>query len=116
MKKEIEIDENLIAFCGLYCGACPRYIKEKCKGCKNKEKSSWCKVKPCNIENGLKSCAECKQFGSVADCKMFNPFTIRLGEYISRTSRKAGIEMIKAKGYDYYKNYMAENKLVSIKT
>ena len=31
MKIEVDItkEEKLIAYCGLYCGACPRFIKEK---------------------------------------------------------------------------------------
>ncbi len=55
------------------------------------------------------------QFESVSDCKIFNPLLIRFGEFISRTSRKAGIKYIKEKGRTEFVNYMAENKLVSIK-
>ena len=37
MKKDLKpiiFDENLISFCGFYCGACPKFLKEECKGCK----------------------------------------------------------------------------------
>lgn len=116
MKNEVDItkDENLIAYCGLYCGACPRFLKGKCNGCKENN-PSWCKVKPCNLENNYTSCADCKQFDSVSDCKIFNPLLIRFGELVSRTSRKAGIQLIKDKGRTEFVNLMAENKLVSIK-
>ena len=112
---EIIVDENLIAYCGLYCGTCPRYLNEKCGGCKTTEKSKWCKVKPCNFENGLRSCAECKIYNSVDECKNFNPVIIRIGEFITRTSRKSGIQMIKENGYSSFANYMVKNKFVSIK-
>ena len=32
--KQIIADENLISYCGFYCGACPKFLKEQCKGCK----------------------------------------------------------------------------------
>jgi hypothetical protein len=112
---EIIFDENLIAYCGLYCGACPRFLKGKCSGCKANIKSKWCKVKPCNIETGIKSCAECKKYVDVDICKSFNPIIIKVGEFVSKTSRKSGIQMIKEKGSSSFASYMAKNKLVSIK-
>lgn len=116
MKELINIvkDEKLIAYCGLYCGACPRFTKGKCKACKDNN-PSWCKVKPCNVENNYSSCTDCKQFESVSECKIFNPLLIRFGEFVSQTSRKAGIQMIKEKGRNEFVNHMAENKLVSVK-
>lgn len=114
IEKDIALDDNLISYCGLYCGACPRFIKGKCEGCKENN-PSWCKVKPCNIDNNYTSCADCREYESVSECKKFNPLFIRLGEFVSRTSRKAGIQFIKDKGRLEFMNYMAENKLVSIK-
>ena len=113
---EIVRDENLVAFCGLYCGACPRYLKGKCEGCRTVDHNpNWCKVKPCNVDNEYNSCADCTRFESVAECKAFNPLLIRLGEYLSKTSRQAGIQMIKEKGQSEFVAFMAENQLVSIK-
>jgi hypothetical protein len=116
MKSEVEIivNENMIAFCGLYCPACSRFLKEKCEGC-NENKASWCKVKPCNKENNYLSCAECQKYESVAECKKFNPLLIRFGELISRTNRKLGIQLLKVIGRLQYAQYMAKNKFVSIK-
>ena len=42
--KEIVADTNLIGYCGLYCGACKRYLKDKCPGCHKNEKAAWCKT------------------------------------------------------------------------
>ena len=114
-EQEIIVDESLVAYCGLYCGACPRYLKGKCPGCRTTSKSSWCKVKPCNTENGWRSCAECTQHEDVAACAKYNPLIIRIGEFVSRTSRRAGIQMIKGKGFSAFSQHMANHKLVSIK-
>jgi hypothetical protein len=108
-------DENLIAYCGLYCGACPRYVKGKCPGCLVTEKSQWCNVRPCNIGKGYKSCAQCSEFPDVAKCRTFNPMIIRFGEFVMKTSRKKGIQMIKEKGVSEFASYMAANGLVSLK-
>ncbi len=31
--RTIQEDVELVAHCGLYCGACKAYLKEKCDGC-----------------------------------------------------------------------------------
>ena len=51
--KEIISDPKLVAFCGLYCGACKAYLKERCPGCHDNEKATWCKVRTCCLENGI---------------------------------------------------------------
>lgn len=66
--KVIENDPQLIAMCGLYCGACNSYLKGKCEGCVSNEKATWCNVRLCCIENKYKSWADCTQFENVADC------------------------------------------------
>lgn len=45
--KNIESDKELIAACGLYCGACRKYLAEKCPGCRLNEKAAWCKIRSC---------------------------------------------------------------------
>ncbi len=116
MKKSepVTLDENLIAFCGLYCGACPRFEKGKCKGCAE-NRAAWCKVKPCNLENNYSSCADCEQFDDPSSCKKYNPLIIRIGEFVSRTSRRDAIQLLKEIGREDFAKHMAENKLVSLK-
>ncbi len=111
----IECSEKLIAYCGLYCGACPRHLKGKCPGCHTTTGSNWCKVKPCNSEHGYNGCFECTKFPNVADCTPFNPMIIRLGEWLSHTSRKACIDRIKEQGQTAFTQYMSEQRWVSIK-
>jgi len=42
--KSITASKDNIAACGLYCGACRKFLSGKCLGCKNNEKASWCKI------------------------------------------------------------------------
>ncbi|MCP4673622.1 MAG: DUF3795 domain-containing protein, partial [Desulfobacula sp.] len=70
--KEITKNTQMIAKCGLYCGACPRFLKEKCNGCKGNEKASWCKLRTCCIDKNIDSCADCDEFTDVMDCKKYN--------------------------------------------
>ena len=112
---EIVVEKNLVSFCGLYCGACSKYLKEKCTGCHEYEKATWCKIRTCCIENKYESCAVCGEFADVNDCKKYNNFISKVIGFVLRSDRKAGIEMIKAKGYEEFARYMAESKLVSLK-
>jgi hypothetical protein len=56
-------DYSLDGFCGLYCGACPKFLAsrsetepEPCRGCKSGTISGWC------LECDLKACARGKGF------------------------------------------------------
>jgi hypothetical protein len=113
--KEITIDKNLVAYCGLYCGACPRYLSEKCPGCQENEKASWCNIRKCGIENKYSTCAECKDFTDVDQCKKFNNLLSKFFGFIFRSNRKACIARISEIGLDKYAEEMAENRKPSIK-
>ena len=113
--REIIADKNLIAFCGLYCGSCSRYLKENCPGCINNEKASWCKTRTCCLENSYKSCADCGEFSNALDCKKFNNSVSKIFGFIFRSDRPACISFIKEKGYNNFAAEMAEKKRMSIK-
>lgn len=111
----------LVSYCGFYCGACPKYTKGECTGCKGDSPKcavgyKACKVRPCNIENGYSTCADCEKFETVKDCKIYNPFMIRFGQLITHTSRRKGIEMIKESGEADFVQFMADKKWVTVKT
>jgi hypothetical protein len=114
MKQVIE-DKNLIAYCGLYCGACSRYLSEKCPGCQKNEKASWCKLRKCCIENGYKSCADCQKFSDVNGCKKFNNVFSKIFAVLFKSNRKGCIEKIRQIGYDNYAWEMAQNKMRTVK-
>jgi len=113
--KEIVKDTNQIAYCGLYCGACRSYLKEKCPGCHENSKASWCKIRSCNIEHGYKSCADCTEFADPKDCKKFNNFISKIFALVLGSNRPECIAKIKESGYDDFAAYMTDHKLQSIK-
>lgn len=113
--KAITADPNAISYCGLYCGACKRYLSEACPGCHDNKKASWCKVRSCNISNRYASCADCTKFTDVSECKDFNNFIAKIFGLIFRTDRKAGIEYIRKNGLDAFARMMAENGLQGIR-
>lgn len=113
--KTIVTDSELIAKCGLYCGACGSYLKGKCPGCSNNIKATWCKIRACCIENNFKSCADCQTYSNVNDCKKYNNAIARVIGFVLRSNRAACINLIKEKGYESFAAYMAEHKLQSIK-
>ena len=113
--KEVIVDKTLVAKCGLYCAACPKFLKQKCQGCDTCEKATWCKVRSCCIENNYASCAECKEFENPADCKKYNTFMMKVFEFIFNSNRTACVQLIKEIGYDKFSEEMAKNKRVTIK-
>lgn len=112
--KEIINDKNLVAYCGLYCGACGSYLKGKCPGCKENAKATWCKTRTCCIENSYLSCADCNKT-NIMECKKFNNFFSRFIGFILRSDRPACIRAIKRMGYEQFASEMAFKKLQSIR-
>jgi hypothetical protein len=112
---EIAANPNLIAYCGLYCGACGAYLKGKCPGCKLNEKATWCQVRACNREYEYASCADCKQVTQFADCRKLNNFVSKIFALLFHSDRPGCLAMIRQKGYEGYARHMAANQLQSLK-
>src|SRR5215475_14780419 len=120
-EKQIDKDENLIAYCGLYCGACPTYTSGKCEGCRgNSPKCAvlykQCKVRPCCADNGFFTCADCTIYASTKECKKYNPLLLKIASWIESSDRSKSIEMIKTKGRAEFLTFMTERNWVIIKT
>ena len=116
----MEINEKLVSYCGLNCGACPSFLKGKCKGCRGNTPDCAvgfrsCKVKPCCVENGYNTCADCKKYQSVNSCKDYSSPLVRFGEFISQTSRGKCIEMIKKDGIKPFLEFMENKKWLTMK-
>jgi hypothetical protein len=114
-QNEVVADQNLIAFCGLYCGACRSYLKGKCPGCKDNIKASWCKIRQCCLENKLLSCADCTTI-ELMQCKKYNNFISKAFGYIFNSDREACINRIKEKGYNDFAVEMANSKMQTLKS
>ena len=113
--RTITADAKLIANCGLYCGACRAYLKEKCPGCAGATTRGWCPVRTCCGEHGFKSCADCKEFSNPMQCRKFNSFMSKLFGLIFRSDRAACIGAIKSMGSEGYAADMARTRRQSIK-
>jgi hypothetical protein len=114
IQKEVIADKELIAFCGLYCGACPSYLKGRCPGCKENIKASWCKVRQCCMDNNLLSCADCSTTELKA-CRKYNTFVSKIIGYVLNSDRTACIDQIKKNGYDSFAMSMSNSKRQTIK-
>ena len=113
--KSIVTDKDLVAYCGLYCGACRKYLQDKCPGCHKNEKASWCQVRSCGIENNYSSCADCAEYSNPNDCKKFNNFISKLFGLIFKSDRAACIQKIKNSGIEEFAKFMAEQGTQTIK-
>lgn len=112
--REIKEDVNLVAYCGLYCGACRQYLRDKCPGCVESMKLGWCKLRACCRENNFRSCAECADFKDVNGCVKFNNIISKIFAFIFRSNRKACIEQIREKGIRGHAEIMSNMKKHSI--
>lgn len=56
------MDEKLLGKCGFYCGACPTFLAEKCKGCLLEHDEGDCFSRDCVLEKAIRFCGECKDF------------------------------------------------------
>ena len=112
---EIPIDPKLVAYCGLYCGACRSYLKGKCPGCAGNEKAGWCKIRVCCQENSYATCAACQSFTDVTDCKKFHNLMSQVIGFVLRSDRAACIDRIREIGVEAFAAEMAEKRTQTIK-
>jgi hypothetical protein len=113
--KEIVSKPELVAYCGLYCGACRRYLREKCPGCHDNAGATWCKVRLCCLENGYASCADCREFENPRECRKFNNLIAKMFGLLFRSNRAACIAQIREVGIQGYADKMTELKRMSVK-
>jgi hypothetical protein len=113
--REIKEDVNLVAFCGLYCGACGAFLKERCNGCAGNEKATWCKIRICCKNKNIVTCAECDEYPDPKDCKKFNNLMSRMFGLLFKSDRPACIAQIKKSGTAGHAKKMTELQKHSLK-
>lgn len=114
MKREVTKDPMLVAYCGLYCGACGSYLKGRCEGCHENVKASWCKVRSCCMEHQYGSCAECKEFTDPNECRKFNNLISKVVGFVLNSNRQACVLKIREMGVEDFASFMAEQKRQSL--
>ena len=111
----IRFDPELVASCGLYCGACRSYLAGKCPGCQGNAKASWCKIRLCCRQGQKTTCAQCVEFSDPNLCKKYNNLVSKVFGFLLRSDRAACIAQIKQIGLDGHARVMAEMKTQTIK-
>ncbi len=106
--KEIAVDRELVAYCGLYCGACRAYLKGRCPGCHENVKAKWCGIRTCGMEHGYATCADCAEFADPADCRKFNNVIGKLFGFVFNSDRHACVLKARELGLEAYAGFMAE--------
>lgn len=113
--KSITADSALVAYCGLYCGACKAYRKGRCPGCHDNHKATWCTVRTCCREHMYASCADCTEFPDPLPCRKYNNFISQLIGLLLRSDRAACIRQIKERGLRGHAEAMAARGTQTIK-
>ena len=113
--KEIVAEAGLVAYCGLYCGACRSYLKDTCPGCHGNSKAAWCKVRSCCKDAGYASCADCTAFADPRGCRKFNNVISKTIGFFLRSDRGACIRQIREMGLQGHSENMAMNKQQTIR-
>ncbi len=108
-----EADKEYIAACGLYCGACRKFLSGKCPGCHRNEKATWCKTRQCTMGKGYHTCAECNL--DVKECRLYSNMVSKIFSFLFNSDRPACINYIKEYGEQAFAEEMACRKCQTIK-
>ena len=123
--KEMTNNSQQIAACGLYCGACKKFLNGKCAGCQPSEGDApdlghplpkgfqRCKIRKCCQEKGFHTCAECDK--DVKECKTHNNFVGKFFAFLFNSDRAACIRYIREHGEEAFATKMAKEKRMTMK-
>lgn len=113
--KEIVSNPDLVARCGLYCGACRSFLSGRCPGCRENSRATWCKIRTCCAEQNLKTCADCAQFPDPNRCSKFNNWIAKVFSLVFRSDRAACIQQIRSCGIEGHAENMSRTRRQTIK-
>jgi hypothetical protein len=99
---------DLVACCGLYCGACGSYRRGRCPGCRGNVKATWCKVRTCCLERSYASCADCVEHQDPARCGRFDNWIARAIGFVLNSDRRACVLKIRELGPAGFADFMAQ--------
>lgn len=104
---QITADPALVAACGLYCGACKKYLAGRCPGCAGNQKASWCGIRTCCRERGIATCAGCADHPDPRTCRTYDNFIARVIGFVLRSDRAACVDRIRTIGAEAFAAEMA---------
>ena len=110
----LEPKAELVARCGLYCGACGSYLKGRCPGCRENAKATWCRVRTCCQERSYASCADCADHPDPASCSRFDNVVSRALAIVFNSNRRACVLKIRELGPQGYAALMAGQRRQSL--
>jgi hypothetical protein len=103
-----------VAYCGLYCGACKKFEKGKCRGCEQNEKATWCKIRTCCMDHHYTTCADCIVL-PLPSCKIYHNLISKIIGFVIQTDRSKCIDRIREIGIEQYAQEMKKNNRQSFK-
>jgi hypothetical protein len=112
--KEITANPDLVARCGLYCGACKAYLTGHCPGCRENTRAGWCPQRKCCGQHEYSTCADCQQYPEARDCPYFKSFIAKVMSLVFNSDRPAALAKIRELGPAGFASWMAERKLARI--
>ncbi len=110
----VTANPDLIAYCGLYCGACKAYLAGRCPGCRENTKAGWCKVRSCCIGAGRSTCAACPTHADPRTCGHYHNIVSRLFGLVFRSNRAGCIDRLRTVGAAAFAAEMAAAKRRSL--
>lgn len=99
------MSEVRVAMCGLFCGNCGKFKRNKCQGCVLQPGYSRCSIRACVLEKGYVTCAECDE---LEGCKKLNNFISKVFKLIFRSDRNASLCMIQREGMEAFIQYKVD--------
>lgn len=99
------VDQIIIAKCGLVCSSCGAFTRGKCKGCDSqKPMFKNCPVKKCSTEKNYQTCAQCTEYPDLKKCKKLHNFISIIFGFLFRSNRLANLKKIRTQGLDIFKS------------
>ena len=92
-----ETSAELVAYCGLFCGACGSFRRGRCVGCLEGGGFASCKVRSCVVDKGYRTCADCDEY---LDCKLLSNFIAKIFALVLRSNRIGNLTGIKRDGIE----------------
>ena len=103
-----DVQEIIVAYCGLVCSNCGMYQKGKCLDChSDKPMNQNCAMKACAMGREYTTCAQCEEYAELKECKKLNNLISNFFGFIFRSNRLGNLNRIREIGLDSFKDEKA---------